>query len=118
MRSLRLSIVFAGSGALAVTTFPSPDPLRRMSYVTVAQFNELSDGVVKLAAGVEKLTTTDVPNALLHADMAWMLASTALVQIMLPGLAFFCTWLRARGRPAQHFQPRPLPPSHRLGPRG
>ena len=112
MRSLRLSIVFAGSGALAVTAFPSPDPLRRMSstYVTYQDFNVAREAVEKLQK--------DVPNALLHADMAWMLASTALVQIMLPGLAFFCTWLRARGRPAQHFQPRPRPPSHRLGPRG
>ena len=53
-------------------------------------------------------------DALMHADEAWMLASTALVQIMTPGLAFFCACRAARPRreppPPRKFNASPAPP--------
>ena len=46
--------------------------------------------------------SSDAPlaTAIDHGHTAWILVAMALVQLMLPGLAFFCAQAPARWRPA------------------
>ena len=82
-----------------------------MSTITTAEATLLAEAI-KYNADV---AATAAANAMMRGDEAWMLASTALVQIMTPGLAFFCAWAPPRGptaaAPALTEAPRPpLPP--------
>jgi hypothetical protein len=61
-----------------------------VSTITTAEAALLAEAIAQNA----KDAAAAAAAASMRGDEAWMLASTALVQIMTPGLAFFCAWAK------------------------